>query len=243
MKKVIRLINISLVTMFLFTSCFDKMDNWYSETAAYDGRFIVSATCDEYSSDDIPLSDGMEMWLFNSANNLANEIWIDNFSIAGFPMKAKLNVAGDALSFKTNSDFSLYNDTETAYVLNADGNPAGYYPPDATAAGETIDCVQLYTRISIDEAGIIKSGATTPGGNKSDSIYIKATLYQDAFKAESYETDATTWDDPAVPEYSWKIVEGSIVNADGWEEHWTMSGYRYTGFPEDLGANPPIVEN
>lgn len=242
MKKAFYLINITLASVLLFTSCFEKMDNWYTETSEYDGRFVVSATCEEYSSDDVPLSDGMEMWIFNTAKNAANEIWIDNFSIAGFHMKAKLNVNGDAKSFKTDSDVNLFYDSETTYVLNASGAPVAYYPPAApTAAGTKINCVTLYTRIKVDSAFISKAAATTPGGNKSDSVYLKATLFHDAFEAESYQTPSSTWDNPLVPEYDWRVVEGSLGNADGWEEHWTISGYRYTGFPEDLGKKPPIV--
>lgn len=242
MKKVIYLINIILATMLLFTSCFEKIDNWYTETSPYDGRFVVSATCEEYSSDDVPLSDGMEMWIFNTAKNAANEIWIDHFSIAGFHMKAKLNVTGDVNSFKTDTDTNLFYDSDVTYVLNASGAPVAYYPPAATTSGAKINCVTLYTRISVDSAFIKKGAATTPGGNKSDSVYLRATLYHDAFEAESYQTDPSTWANPATPEYRWRVVDGSLGNADGWEEHWTMSGYRYTGFPEDLGSKPPIVE-
>jgi hypothetical protein len=243
MKKIIYLASIFSVAL-MFTSCFEKIDNWYTETSPYDGRFVVSATCDEYSSDDVPLSDGMEMWVFNTANNTPNEIWIDNFSIAGFHMKAKLNVTGDASSFKTDADTKLFYDSETTYVLDNNGNPVAYYPPAApTVAGTTIDCVTLYTRISVDSAFVTKAGATTPGGNKSDSVYMRTTLYHDAFQAESYQTDASTWANPLIPEFDWRVVDGSVGNADGWEEHWTLSGYRYTGFPEDIGKNPPIVEN
>jgi hypothetical protein len=186
----------------------------------------------------------MEMWVFNTANNTPNEIWIDNFSIAGFHMKAKLNVTGDASSFKTDADTKLFYDSETTYVLDNNGNPVAYYPPAApTVAGTTIDCVTLYTRISVDSAFVTKAGATTPGGNKSDSVYMRTTLYHDAFQAESYQTDASTWANPLIPEFDWRVVDGSVGNADGWEEHWTLSGYRYTGFPEDIGKNPPIVEN
>jgi hypothetical protein len=67
-------------------------------------------------------------------------------------------------------------------------------------------------------------------------------MYFDYLVIESYETPQDTWSDPATPEYAWRIKEGSRVNADGWEEHWTLSGYRYTGLPEDLGNKPPIIE-
>lgn len=231
MKKVFYLINITIVSVLLFTSCFEKMDNWYTETSEYDGRFVVSATCEEYSSDDVPLSDGMEMWIFNTAKNAANEIWIDNFSIAGTHIKAKLNVTGNAASFNTAEDTYLVEDGGT-YVLNTNGSLAAYPPAAPASAGLKKNCVTLYARIKVDSAFVSKAAATTPGGNKSDSVYLKATLFHDGFEIESYQTGAT---------YSWRIVEGSLANMDGWEEHWTMSGYRYTGFPEDLGKKPPIV--
>lgn len=234
MKRIIFLMSISLGSMFLFTSCFEKIDNWYTETSEYDGRFVVGTTCEEYSSDDVPVSEGMEMWVFNTSNNVANEIWIDNFSIAGTHIKAKLTLIGDAKTFKTAGDTKLDEDSGVTYWLKPDGNPGGNYPPAApTAAGITMDAVTLYTRISVDSAYIIKNAATTLGGNKSDSICLKTTLYHDAFQIISYETG------PA--KFAWKLVEGSEGNMDGWEEHWTISGYRYTGFPEDLGKKPPIV--
>jgi hypothetical protein len=242
MKK---LILFSISFSLIFSSCFKKIDNWYTETSEYDGRYVVSATCEEYSSDDVPLSDGMELWIFNTSDNLANEIWIDHFSIAGFPMKAKLNVTGDAANFKTAGDVNLYHDSEVIYIL-VDGNPVAYGPPDpgdATAAGELLDAVHLYTRVSVDTGKIINGGATTPGGNVSDSVFLKLTLYHNAFQYISYETDPADWANPSVPEYDWRIKDGSLTNADGWEEHWTISGYRYTGFPEDIGHKPPIIED
>lgn len=242
MKKIIYLISILLVTMTLFTSCFKEIDNWYTETAAYDGRYVVSTTCEEYSSDDVPLSAGMEMLVYNSADNVANKFWIE-LSIAGLPIKAKLNVNGDATNFNMDSNIDLYYDSDIVYVLDDDGNPVTYFPPIATATGEIIDCLELYTRISIEKGGIIKKGATTPGGNASDSIYMNTIIYSDMFQAESYETPSDTWEDPGIPEYDWKIIDTSIANADGWEEHWTISGYRYTGYPEDTGAKPPVIEN
>lgn len=243
MKKTIYLISIFLVTTSFFTSCFKEKDNWYSATAEYDGRYVVGTTCEEYSDDDIPLSERVEMWVYNTSDNIANEIWIDQFNIAGIPMKAKLNVTGNSENFKTNDDVSLYYESDLIYVLDEDGAPIDYYPPIATAIGEVINCVELYTRISIEEGGIIKKGATTPGGNASDSIFLKTILYSDAFQAESYETASDTWETPGTPEYDWKIIETSVTNADGWEEHWTVAGYRYTGYPEDIGTEPPIVEN
>lgn len=233
MKKIIYLASIFSVAL-MFTSCFEKIDNWYTETSPYDGRFVVSATCEEYSSDDVPLSAGMEMWIFNTAKNTANEIWIDHLSIAGHDIKARLNITGDASNFNTAVDTELEEDAGT-YVLNDNGS-LGSYPPAAPAsAGLKKNCITLYTRIKVDSAFISKAAATTPGGNKSDSLYVKTTLFHDGFELESYQKDAST--------YAWRVVEGSLGNKDGWEEHWTMSGYRYTGFPEDIGKKPPIVEN
>ncbi|GHV10529.1 hypothetical protein FACS1894162_4960 [Bacteroidia bacterium] len=240
MKKLIFLF--SIAATMAFSSCLEEKENWYSATSAYDGRFVVSTTCDEYSSDDVPLSDGMEMWVFNSAENVANEIWIDHFAIAGVNIKAKLNVVGEATKFNTAESFELAANSGVTYVL-VNGDPVARFPVTASVADEIIDCVTLYTRIGVENGGIVKNGATTPGGNKSDSIYLKTTLYSDFFQYISYETDPATWTNPSVPEYDWKIVNGSITNAAGWEEHWTIAGYRYTGFPEDTGMKPPITEN
>jgi hypothetical protein len=66
-------------------------------------------------------------------------------------------------------------------------------------------------------------------------------MYSGFLVVESYEISSAQWTDPSVPEYDWRVKEGSRRNADGFEEHWMLAGYRYTGLPEDIGAKPPIT--
>jgi hypothetical protein len=246
MRKLIYLLSISFVMVF-FTSCFEEIDNWYSETAGYDGRFVVAATCEEYSSDDTAIEDGHEVLIYNSAANIENEIWIDTH-VAGFPVKGKFKVTGSSLEFKAeetadNGSRSAGISDDDFYILE-DGIPVAY-PSDLGAPdglGEEYDAVQLYARLSLEEGKIIPKGATTIGKNISDSVSLKTTMYFDFLVVESYQIPQEEWVEPETPEYDWRIKEGSRHNADGWEEHWTFTGYRYTGFPEDGNPVPPIIE-
>jgi hypothetical protein len=104
-----------------------------------------------------------------------------------------------------------------------------------TAAGQLNDGIQLYTRVTLEEGKIIPKGATTIGGNTSDSVYVKIILHSDLVQFESYTLPEDEWEDPQVPEYAWRLKPGSNTPAPAadWDEHWTLAGYRYTGFPED----------
>jgi hypothetical protein len=251
MKKIFGLLSIASL-MMIFTSCFDKIDNWYTETSSYDGRFVVSKTCEEYDDDNATIADGQELMIYNSAANVANEIIIDTriaVNLAdenpGFPVKGKLKVTGNSLEFKGDAAVDNISRTELSdddYYIIFNGHyylPSDLGSPDGL--DEEYDAVQLYARLSVEEGKIIPGGATTIGGNISDKIYLETTMYFDYLIVESYETPNSTWADPAVPEYDWRVKAGSRTNADGWEEHWTLEGYRYTGFPEDIGATPPII--
>lgn len=249
MKKLIYLLSISSV-MMLFTSCFEKLDNWYSETAAYDGRFVVAKTCEEYPEYNTVIEDGDEIMIYNSAANVANEIIIDTH-LDDFPVKGKFKVEGNPAEFKAgqsvanisrSAEFSHFDDD--MYMVNAEGAPTAY--PSALGTpdglGEAYDAIQIYSKLSLEKGKITPQGAKTIGGNTSDGVYLEVTLYSEFLVIESYELPKEKWTDPAVPEYSWRVKEGSRRNADEWDEHWTLEGYRYTGFPEDLGTQPPIIK-
>ena len=237
MKKIFYLLSI-LAIFISFSSCQEDLENWYSETAAYDGRFVVASTCEEYSSDDTSIEDGIELMIYNSAANIKNEIWLDT-EVAGLHIKSKFQVTGDASSFKGNEiGANIASDT---YYIDTDyglapftSSYAGYFRVP-TAAGQLNDGIQLYTRVTLEEGKIIPKGATTIGGNTSDSVYVKIILHSDLVKFESYTLPEDEWEDPQVPEYAWRLKPGSNTPAPAaeWDEHWTLSGYRYTGFPED----------
>jgi len=259
MKKIKYFLSLFLIPM-LFTSCFEKLDNWYSNTTSYDGRFVVATTCDEYSDYDQTIRYGNELWIYNSAENVQNQI-IFNSNIAidteggtSYPVKGKFDVTGNPSDFKSAvSSFNIgsawaakeeLNDDEF-YWVDDDGNPIDYPSdlPTPAAAGEEYPGVQLYSRISLDEGKIIPNGATTIGGNVSDSIYFAITAYSEYLIFESYQIPEDQWVVPGVPDFAWRVKDGSRVNADGWEEHWKFAGYRYTGYPEDNPLTKPPVTN
>lgn len=225
--------------MVLFTSCFEDTDNWYSETSSYDGRYVVAQSCEEYSDDDTAIEDGEELMIYNSATDIENEIIID-FSLAGNPLKGKFNVSGTSASFSA-SGIVVENLSRTVledddYYVTENGSPVGY-PSDLetpTEAGTEYTGMQIYARLSLEEGKVIPEGATTIGGNVSDSAYVKVTAYHDYLIIESYQLPEDEWDSPETPKFGWRVKDGSRTNADGQEEHWTLSGYRYTGFPEDM---------
>ena len=271
MKKIIFL-SVFLSMMMMLTSCFKEIDNWYTNTSAYDGRYSVATTLTnkEYSfvnevfeswgappgywEDQWTIEDGVELMIFNSAANVEDEIIIDTYVSVNYDnegpvrVKGKFKINGNPSNFSgqgivpnlairtefpsaDTGDFFLdmgpYYD-EPWYVFD-DEYPDGL--PDAL--GEEWNAIQLYARMSMEEGKITPNGETTIGGNLSDGVSLKLTLYHDFLIIESYQTPADTWDKPNVPEYAWRIKEGSRRNADGLEEKWTVSGYRYTGFPED----------
>jgi hypothetical protein len=237
MRKLIYTLSILAATCF--ASCQEELDNWYSETFDYSGRFVVATTCEEYEDDNTTVEDGLEVMIYNTASNVANEIWLD-FLVAGEHQKGKFKVTGtpaEALCSEVAENISSSN-----YYIDTEDGLAPFDPSYAdyfripSAPGELNDGVQLYTYITLDALKILLGAATSIGGNKVDSIYLKVTLHHDYMEFESQQTDSESWADPNVPEYEWVVKPGSNTPADpaDWDEHWTISGYRHTGYPEDL---------
>lgn len=232
MKKILYLL--SILAILVFTSCLEEKDNWYTETSTLDGRYVVATTCEEYSSDNTTIADGEEAMIYNSAANAKDEIWIQA-RVAGAAIKSKFKITGDASGFKGVED-NIANIKSSIFYIIADGNfvsPTSYTKP--TAADQLVDGIQLYTRVTLVDGKVIPKGATTIGGNVSDSVYIKTIMHHDYVKFISYKTAEETWKVPGVAEYAWKVKSGSNTPADsdGMDETWTLSGYRYTGMPED----------
>ncbi|MDR1022273.1 MAG: hypothetical protein LBL94_03230 [Prevotellaceae bacterium] len=232
---------LSIFACAALASCDNELDNWYSETFSYSGRFAVATACAEYDSDNTAVADGLEVLIYNTADNVADEIWID-FSVAGAPQKGKFKVTGapaEALCAQVAENISsstYYIDTDYG-LAPFDPSYADYFRVPA-AAGEPNDGAQLYTRITLGVLKILPGAATSIGGNVVDSIYLTVTLHHAYMKFESVQTDSEGWADPAVPEFEWlpKLGTNEPVPADDEDfpdEHWTISGYRYTGYPED----------
>lgn len=256
MKKIEYCLTFILITI-LFTSCFEDKDNWYSSTKEYDGRYSVAITCEEYSAHDQTIRDGHELKIYNTAVNKENQIFIDSYvaidSDAGssYHVKGRFDVEGDISGFKatTPSDNSARSEelnTSEYALLDANGEPTVSISrlPAPTKAGEEYDGFQFYSRLSIVQGKITPKGATTIGGNTSDAVSLSIITYCDYLTIESYLLDEADWSVIGVPEYDWRVKDGSrvIAGAD-YEEHWNFEGYRYTGFPEDNpSTQPPITE-
>ena len=255
MKQIKYFLALTLITGLL-TSCFKDIDNWYTNTADFDGRYSVATTCDEYDDHNLTIKDGNELMIYNSAANISSQIIIDSYVAvdkeAGtrFHVKGKFNVTGSPANFKASESAPNIARSETLnddefYVVDEDGDPIAY-PSDLgvpDGAGEVYGGIQLYSRVALDEGKITPLGATTIGGNKSDGMFLAITTYCEYLIIESYQIPQSQWAISTVPEFDWRIKEGSRTNAAGWEEHWTFDGYRYTGFPEDNpSTKPPITQ-
>jgi hypothetical protein len=249
MRKLIYILFV-VSTMAGLTSCFEKLDNWYSATKDYDGRFVVSKTCDSDTTyNQTTLDAREELMLYNSAANTADEIILD-VHVAGLPIKGKFKVTGTPADFKAGAEVVNVSSEKDItdndmFLVDSDGDPVAYTSDLGVpeSSGDEYPAIQFYTRLSLQQANISALGATTPGGNKSDSVYVKIFLYSDFLIIESYETPASGWAVPNEPEYAWRIKAGSRQNADGKEEEWTLEGYRYTGYPEDINPQVPQVQN
>jgi hypothetical protein len=238
MKNILLYLSVVACAISVFTSCENELDSWNSATYEYAGRFVVAATCQENPALDKIIERGNEIYLYNTAANISNEIWLEDVSRV-FPLKGKLSLTGNSLSFKAenvaenvNSIAAIYNTDYSEYVQFVSANKGDF--PVANAANLLSSGKQLYMRVKLEEGKILPKSATSIGGNSVDSIYLKITLYTDSIQFISYALDEEEWANSGIPEYAWKIKPESNVARPDWDEHWTLAGYRYTGYPEDL---------
>ncbi|MCK9437043.1 MAG: hypothetical protein M0Q12_07550 [Synergistaceae bacterium] len=221
MKKVIYFL--SVFTLLTFTSCMEELDNWESETFEYSGRFDFKLMSEDMS-ETIVDHDGYEMQIYNTVDNVENVVWLDDHGDI-FPLKCIFELTGNASSFKSSTvDFSQLKNN----IYSTDELPS----PSPTASGQTVDVEeQWYIRAAILDGKIIPGAATTPGGNKADSLYIKIKLFSGTATYESFEVAESVWQDPEIPEFKWKFK--SAVHDPDLDETYVVAGYRYTGYPED----------
>lgn len=224
---------ISAFICIAFTSCFEDKDNWYTNTSALDGRYVVGGTCEEYDDDNFSVQDGLEVRIYNTASNAADEIWIDGYLVQWgdrFPFKGRFKIQGTQEKF-TSTDIVVINEAYTGQQLINPGVPfgdSGYvsYVPKPTVAGQKTWGLQWYARMTLVEGGIFPKAATTIGGNVSDSIYLKFAMHYDPIEYVS-NSDLNWVFDPT------SVVDPTSAPDATSSEHWVLSGYRYTGFPED----------
>lgn len=223
MKKTGLFILISLFALN-FTACKEELEIWDSETVEYSGRYVFKLLDEEMTSTLIDYG-SYEIRIYNTSDNLPNIVWIEDGE-AVFPLKSKFTLTGDASSFKSASeDFAQLDNN----IVSTEEQPK----PAPTAAGQTIDVEEKeYIRASILEGKILPDAATSPGGNKTDSLYIKIKLYSGTATYTSYEVPVVLRKDPEKAEFAWKF-QSATHNPD-LDEVYVIGGYRYTGFPEDM---------
>lgn len=207
--------------MLGFTSCFEELDNWESETFEYSGRYIIKLMSEDMQDTYV---DGSEIQIYNTADNVQNIIWLDDHEDV-FPLKSKFQLTGDATSFKSSSD-----DFETLdnNIYSTEDLPS----PAPTAIGQNVtEDEKWYIKATLLEGKIIPGAATSVGGNVTDSLYIKIKLYSGTATYTSYEIPEALRADPKVPEFKWRFT--SATHNPDMDEVYVIGGYRYTGMPED----------
>lgn len=209
--------------MLSFTSCFEDLEIWDSETLEYSGRYVFKLMSEDMKDTYVDY-DGYEIQIYNTAGNAPNIVWMDDHEDI-FPLKNKFEFSGNASSFKsTTEDFTKL----TNNIYSTDDLPT----PAPTAAGQTVtEDEKFYIRAAVLEGKIIPGAAKSIGGNISDSLYIKIKLYSGTATYTSYEVPEALRADPKVPEFKWKFT--SATHDPDLDEIYVIGGYRYTGMPED----------
>lgn len=235
MKKYISLLTGVCIAFFL--SC-EKDEIGGSATQKMAGEWYVMASLLDDGGNVLYESSLFLMATYNSAANVADEIWIDD-SEEFLSMKCKFKFTGNASSFTTDKS-EVENEYVNLYIyseLADDYAPftssyAGYFP-EITAAGQLADGIQEYTHVILEEGKITPNGATTAGGHIVDGISLKIACTTDYVTFVSYELDEEDWEDPLVPEYAWMYQAGSNIRTTDMDQSWVIEGHRYTGFAED----------
>jgi hypothetical protein len=237
MKRILYTLSIAAVCT-AFVSCEPEQEEmWKSATFDYAGRFVVAATCDEYDGDDYAVG-GHEIEIYNSAANVADEIWIEGVVAQTF--KGKFKLSGSSTTFKGVGEAANIITTDIVVLpywapLDPDYADAGYFPfPEK--AGEFLDGLHVYRSITLEEGKILPKAGKSIGGNTVDSVYLRFAMHSNYVRFISYEVPEGDRSDPDVPEFWWKIDPTYVspdVDGDN-DEHWTLTGFRYTGYPEDM---------
>ena len=221
MKNTILYITL-MVFSFSFYSCSEDLEIWDSNTLSYSGTYDIQLLSEDESTVYIDYSAGDQIQLYNTAANVANDIWI--YDLDGvFPLTSKFNFTGDSTSFMSSSS----NWDDLTNNLDAIELPA----TAPTAAGETVTEDRDYIRAAITEGSIGTADVETTGGNTSDSVRMKIVLYSGTATFTGYETDEESWVVPGVPEFAWEFT--SVAYDNTLDETYVISGYRYTGHEED----------
>ncbi|MDO4691705.1 MAG: lipid-binding protein [Porphyromonadaceae bacterium] len=221
MKKILFLI----AAICGLTSCQQKLDVWKSATYDYAGRFVFQIATESNPNTPIVGYGSHEIRMFNSAENKPNEIWVDDHNHI-IPLKNYFVVSGNSLSFKSQSS-GFDNLSNNLYQV---GLPTPKEHAAPTAVGQIASVNRESVRAEILEGKIEPKAATTKGNNKADALFLKIKLYSGKVVFESVEKDKAIWGRPDKPEYEWRFKEVQPLSDS---QVIIISGYRFTGFPED----------
>lgn len=229
MKKILCMLSLAALCVAAASCEPEPEDMWKSSTYDYAGRYVY-ALCDEtgeniYLSLEDIVGEGMDVRFYNTAANVANEVWMENYlgGVYDFSFKVKLSLSGTSESFSANAGANVESTLEN---FDEDSVP--------TAAGQTVSGAEWYARVKILEGKILPKAAKSVSGNVVDSLYLKITLESDEVTFVSVQTDPSTWATSGVPEYTWKHDPTQNVYDPTSDETYVLKGYRYTGFSEDV---------
>jgi len=229
MKKILLYVAFAMAVSSL-SSCKEDLEIWDSATLDYSGRFMYQLQDSSGATVYVDYAAKNEIRIFNTAANLPNEVWIDDIA-KKFPFKCKFNLTGNSESFKSKSlNFADLNDNTITTVKDY-----GFTLPTVKplAANETVTEPRGYLRCAVTEGKIIRNAATTLGGNKADSIFIRVRLYSGSVTFVSYSIPVAQRVNPNIEEFAWKF---STMNYDPVaypDEYYVISGHRFTGLIED----------
>ncbi len=228
MKKTVILSAILCASTSLFISCQKEIEIWDSATLDYSGRYVIKITNEKKEL--VHNYDGSEIHIYNTANNIENELWIDDTKQL-IPLKSKFSFSGTPGAFASSSqDFNALTNNLRAIVVPP-FNRAESSVAEPTKEGETISLDRPYLRATLLEGKIIPKVVKTKGGNIADSLYLKIKLFSGKATFKSVIKAKDEWKDPNIAEYKW--VFDSVSYDAGKDETFVISGHSYTGFNED----------
>ena len=219
--RTIKFIALTAAAIVALVGCKDELYIYNSATLDYAGRFVVTQLIADLGSG-VELGDTAvmhdELHIYNTAADVASDIWVD-FKKGG--IKAKQTISGSPESFSSSQ-----------WGVNMSAIELGDKLPLTVAAGRdtSIDGV-AEAAMRITSAAIVKGGAVSPGGNTVDALNTQVELCEAKVFYKSVLRAKSVWADSTKAEYGWQYSH--IEPDESTASPVKISGYRYTGLPED----------
>lgn len=221
--RTIKFIALAAAAAAALVACESKPYIYNSATLEYAGRYVMYEL-DGDGEDLTGYLEGEELRIYNSAADVATEIWLDDPNHF-FPFKAKLSISGAPSGFAS---------TAPGFSVTAVEN---FYPGTVTSAGmrDTVRAKKGSTdypvEVAIVNAQIVKDGAKSIGGNTADALNMELKLTYGYIVYESVVKARNLWADSTVAEYGWEFR--NVISDPKTAETYKIKAYRYTGMPED----------